>query len=205
MLDYALGLIETRGLVGAIEAADAAVKAADVELIGKERIDAGYVTIKLRGDVAAVRAAVDAGGAAAQRVGELVSVHVIPRPDDGTEILIYPPPSQTRERPRSDEPPAGPPPPKVRPPRAGGPSGQQVPVGQPAEPAPEVSPAPEPEPPVQISEDERTFLNRLQAMTVQELRRYARGVQGLSLFGRQISRANKEELIKELIRVKFPK
>src|SRR5208283_622297 len=105
MLDYALGLIETRGLVGAIEAADAATKAADVELIGKERADAGLMTIKLKGDVAAVRAAVDAGAAAAQRVGELVSVHVIPRPDDETEILIYPPPSQTKEKSR-EEPPA---------------------------------------------------------------------------------------------------
>src|ERR1700690_530173 len=98
MLDYALGLIETRGLIGAIEAADAATKAADVILIGKEREDAGLMTIKLRGDVAAVRAAVDAGAAAAQRVGELVSVHVIPRPDDETEILIYPPPWQTKEK-----------------------------------------------------------------------------------------------------------
>src|SRR6267378_2457084 len=98
MLEYALGLIETRGLVGAIEAADAATKAADVTLIGKERADAGLMTIKLRGDVAAVRAAVDAGAAAAQRVGELVSVHVIPRPDDEVEILIYPPPWQTKER-----------------------------------------------------------------------------------------------------------
>src|SRR5271169_1669276 len=104
MLDYALGLIETRGLVGAIEAADAATKAADVELIGKERADAGLMTIKLKGDVAAVRAAVDAGAAAAQRVGELVSVHVIPRPDDETEILIYPPPSQTKEKPREESP-----------------------------------------------------------------------------------------------------
>ena len=106
MLDYALGLIETRGLIGAIEAADAATKAADVILIGKEREDAGLMTIKLRGDVAAVRAAVDAGAAAAQRVGELVSVHVIPRPDDETEILIYPPPWQTKEKqaPREENP-----------------------------------------------------------------------------------------------------
>ena len=90
MLEYALGLVETRGLIGAIEAADAMMKAADVELIGRERADAGLMTIKIKGDVAAVRAAVDAGAAAAQRVGELVSVHVIPRPDSGTEILIYP-------------------------------------------------------------------------------------------------------------------
>ena len=72
MLDYALGLIETRGLIGAIEAADAALKTADVVLVGRERVDAGFMMIKLTGDVAAVRAAVDAGAAAAQRVGELI-------------------------------------------------------------------------------------------------------------------------------------
>jgi len=99
MIEYALGLIETRGLIGAIEAADAALKAADVRLIGRERADAGLMTIKISGEVAAVRSAVDAGAAAAQRVGELVSVHVIPRPDDELEIMIHPPPSQTKEKP----------------------------------------------------------------------------------------------------------
>lgn len=81
----ALGLIETRGLVAMIEAADAAVKAANVVLVGWERIGSGYVTAILRGDVAAVRAATDAGAAAARRVGELVSVHVIPRPHPSLE------------------------------------------------------------------------------------------------------------------------
>ena len=76
----ALGLIETKGLVGSIEAADAMVKAANVTLVGWEKIGAGYVTAIVRGDVAAVKAATDAGAAAARRVGELVSVHVIPRP-----------------------------------------------------------------------------------------------------------------------------
>src|SRR6266478_6988290 len=94
----ALGMVETKGLVGSIEAADAMVKAAKVTLIGKEVIGGGYVTVMVRGDVGAVRAAVDAGAAAAQRVGELVSVHVIPRPDDDVEILIYPPPWQTKEK-----------------------------------------------------------------------------------------------------------
>ena len=75
----ALGMIETRGLVGSIEAADAMVKAANVVLIGREYIGAGYVTVMVRGDVGAVKAATDAGAAAARRVGELVSVHVIPR------------------------------------------------------------------------------------------------------------------------------
>ncbi len=84
----ALGLIETRGLVGAIEAADAMVKAANVTLIGSEKIGSGLVTVMVRGDVGAVKAATDAGAAAARRVGEVVSVHVIPRPHSETEVLL---------------------------------------------------------------------------------------------------------------------
>ncbi len=88
MSQDALGLIETRGLIGSIEAADAMVKAANVVLIGKEYIGAGYVTVMVRGDVGAVTAATDAGAAAARRVGELVSVHVIPRPHAEVERLL---------------------------------------------------------------------------------------------------------------------
>jgi ethanolamine utilization protein EutM len=84
----ALGLIETRGLVALIEASDAAVKAAKVTLVGWEKIGSGYVTALFRGDVAAVRAATDAGAAAARRVGELVSVHVIPRPHPSLEETL---------------------------------------------------------------------------------------------------------------------
>jgi len=84
-MDDALGMIETRGLVAMIEAADAAVKAARVSLVGWEKVGSGLVTVLFRGDVAAVRAAVDAGAAAARRVGELVSVHVIPRPHPSLE------------------------------------------------------------------------------------------------------------------------
>ena len=84
----ALGLIETKGLVAAIEAADAMVKAANVVLVGKEYIGAGYVTMLVRGDVGAVKAATDAGAAAARRVGELVSVHVIPRPHAMLEDVL---------------------------------------------------------------------------------------------------------------------
>ncbi len=83
----ALGLIETRGLVGALEAADAGLKAALVRLLGTERADAGLVTVKFLGDTAAVKAAVDAGAAAAERVGHLVSVHVIPRPHDELSLV----------------------------------------------------------------------------------------------------------------------
>lgn len=84
----ALGLIETRGLVASIEAADAMVKAANVRLIGKEHVGGGYVTVMVRGDVGAVKAATDAGAAAAKRVGELVSVHVIPRPHTDLEKIL---------------------------------------------------------------------------------------------------------------------
>ncbi len=84
----ALGMVETKGLIGSIEAADAMVKAANVVLIGKEYIGAGYVTVLVRGDVGAVKAATDAGAAAARRVGELVSVHVIPRPHTDVERIL---------------------------------------------------------------------------------------------------------------------
>ena len=84
----ALGMVETKGLVGSVEAADAMVKAANVLLAGKEYIGAGYVTVFVRGDVGAVKAATDAGAAAARRVGELVSVHVIPRPHSEVEKIL---------------------------------------------------------------------------------------------------------------------
>ena len=84
----ALGLIETRGFVGAIEAADAMVKAANVKLVGKEKVGNGLVTVMVRGDVGAVKAATEAGAEAARRVGELVSVHVIPRPHTDVDDLL---------------------------------------------------------------------------------------------------------------------
>jgi ethanolamine utilization protein EutM len=88
MTNDALGMIETRGLIGAIEAADAMVKTANVTLIGKEYIGAGFVTVLARGDVGAIKAAIDAGAAAARRAGELVSVHVIPRPHGDVERIL---------------------------------------------------------------------------------------------------------------------
>ncbi len=84
----ALGLIETRGFVSLVESADAAVKAANVTLVGWEKIGSGYVTVLMRGDVAAVKAATDAGAAAARRVGELISVHVIPRPHGNLDRIF---------------------------------------------------------------------------------------------------------------------
>jgi len=88
MRGEALGMVETKGLVGAIEAADAMVKAANVTLVGYEKIGSGLVTVMVRGDVGAVKAATDAGAAAAQRVGEVVSIHVIPRPHEDTEKIL---------------------------------------------------------------------------------------------------------------------
>jgi ethanolamine utilization protein EutM len=88
MPQEALGMVETKGLVAMIEAADAMVKAANVTLIGYEKIGAGFVTAIVRGDVAAVKAATDAGAAAARRVGELVSVHVIPRPHGSVDDAL---------------------------------------------------------------------------------------------------------------------
>lgn len=88
MEKQALGMVETKGLIAAIEAADAMVKAANVTLVGKEKIGSGLVTIMVRGDVGAVKAAVEAGSAAAKRVGELVSTHVIPRPHTEVELIL---------------------------------------------------------------------------------------------------------------------
>jgi microcompartment protein CcmL/EutN len=199
MLDFALGMIETRGLVGAIEAADAMCKSAEVQLISKERTGGGLICIKIKGDVAAVRAAVDAGAAAAQRVGDLVSVHVIPRPDAEIEILIFPDPlpgikstPKVQEKKVNKTPKRVAKPPLVKP--------QKLPVLQ-----EEVKVEENIEHSVVGSDDEAAYKQELESMTVHRLRHYARSVQGLSIFGRQISRANRDQLIAELIRVKFQK
>jgi len=88
MAQEALGMVETRGFIGAVEAADAMVKAARVVLIGRVQVGSGLVTVLVRGDVAACKAATDAGAAAAERVGELVGIHVIPRPHDDVELIL---------------------------------------------------------------------------------------------------------------------
>ena len=88
MQQEALGMVETKGLVGAIEAADAMVKSANVSLVGYEKIGSGLVTVMVRGDVGAVKAAVDAGACSAEKVGEVVAQHVIPRPHNDVEKLL---------------------------------------------------------------------------------------------------------------------
>ena len=143
----ALGMIETRGLVGAITAADAALKTAQVQLVGTERVDPAMITVSFAGDVAAVRAAVDAGAAAAEQIGELIAQHVIPRPHDEVRAMQDAEPASSNTAPRS------------------------------------------------------YTLQALEEMTVVNLRRLARQTAGLSLHGREISKAKREELIKELARV----
>ena len=102
-MDLALGLIETKGLVGAIEAADAMAKAADVKIISKEKVTGALIIIKIMGETAAVKASVDAGSAAAQRVGQLVSAHVIPRPDDQIDQIIFDDPIKSGKKKASEK------------------------------------------------------------------------------------------------------
>jgi microcompartment protein CcmL/EutN len=155
----ALGLIETRGLVAAIEAADAAAKAAEVRITGVEIVVAALVTVKVEGQLGAVQASVAAGGAAAAKLGELVAAHVIPRPDDELDKIL---PAVTYINPARAEAPA---------------------------------PARAARLPVQIPSDEV-----LDGMAVVDLRRLARLQAGFPLAGREVSRANKQELIEGLRR-----
>lgn len=172
MLEYALGMVETRGLVGSIEAADVMVKTANVRLLDAEYIRNGFVTVKCIGEVAAVKAAVDAAAAAAQRVGELIATHVIPRPAEDVEIVMRKPqgPVPLRQDPK----------PKT-PPRDAAAASETLDMFAAAK-----------------NDDE--YKAQLDAMTVHELRRLAREVGGLSIFGRQISKANKKLLIAELMK-----
>jgi microcompartment protein CcmL/EutN len=182
MIDYALGLVETKGLVGAIEAADAMVKTASVILVGKERTDPAMITVKIVGETAAVKSAVEAGASAAQRVGQLVSKHVIPRPAEGMEDLIFAKASKTEAE-----------------------IAELLRVSGAEEREDEVEAKPE-EPfsmPEDLTPEQEKYFKKLDAMTVHELRSYARSAEGLSIYGREISRANKKELIEELMKAKY--
>ncbi len=178
-MELALGLIETKGLVGAIETADAMTKTANVQLIGKEYAKGGLVTIKIMGETAAVKAAVDAGAAAAQRVGQLISVHVIPRPDDQTDLIVFDQ-AITKTDPNGFSSPSSESAIKKR--------------GRKKKAEPTL---------FDISEqskkefvDPKTLdYTELEGMTVEELRRLARKTQGFPIYGREISRANKLTLL----------
>ncbi len=187
----ALGLIETKGLVGAIEAADAMLKAANVKLIAKERATGALINIRIVGEVAAVKSAVDAGAAAAQRVGELVSAHVIPRPDgqiDGIVTLknftskIPRPVPDEREQETivfEAEPPAATVREKVE---------EEKPALVPKE-------AEEPEITQPLFEGNLPDLSELEKMNVHQLRRLARQIENFPIKGRQISKANRTFLL----------
>ena len=229
MKQQALGLIETHGLVAAIEAADAALKTAAVELINYQKVTGGLLTIAVTGEVAAVQAAVAAGSAAAAKVGVLVSQHVIPRPMADIELLI-----DTRKK--SPEPP-NPEPPDPNPAGSGG-DGPAAEAEAPAEITEAADKAKEAaakakdeeaaakaeeavsraeetaeEAADEIRADEaikagadsktlKALKEQLTGLGVEELRRMARKTGGIAIRGRQISRANKEVLIKEILRAK---
>ncbi len=206
MADRALGMVETRGLIASIEAADAMVKAAQVQLLGKEKVQAGLVTIFIVGETAAVKSAIDAGAAAAQRVGELVSTHIIPRPDDQIDDLIYGMASADKTRkkqePRDDD-------------KAGRRTRQ---ISKPKEEVLEDSkPVPEQSSSSTIDRLKKEALgvtldveqsakgkpksglkhsmSELEVMNVHQLRRFARDIENFPIKGREISRANRGELL----------
>lgn len=184
----ALGMVETRGLVGAIEAADAMCKAANVRLIGREKTNPALITIKIVGETAAVKTAVEAGAAAAARVGELVSTHVIPRPDLQLESIIgsgpEPAPAPAEKAKASPQPQ----PPKVAP--AADPK-PVVEVRVEEKPVPPKAPLAQPKPAPAIK-----ATGKMALMKVTELRNLARSTEGFPIKGREISVANKEELLR---------
>jgi len=217
MSEYALGLIETKGFVGAIAAADAMLKSANVVLIGKEVTPSALVTIKVIGDTAAVHSAVEAGAAEAQRVGELVSRHIIPRPADGIEDLVLAKISvlsdnltikKTKKTTREN---AGKPLKRNDVERVfEAPSEEKAIISQKEE-KPAAQDEEESKESVQeelysmpegLNPELQAYFKQLDVMTVHEMRRFARSIEGLSIYGRQISRANKKELMEELLRAK---
>jgi microcompartment protein CcmL/EutN len=208
MADRALGMVETRGLIASIEAADAMVKAARVQLIGKEKVQGGLVTILIVGETAAVKSAVDAGAAAAKRVGELVSTHIIPRPDDQIDEIIEDL-STVERKPRKQEK-------ETIPEKKPEPVVKQREIKQ-KELFEEVKP-------VQVTSSSSTIdrlkkealgktspaekkqitrspaklnfkMAELEVMNVHQLRRFARDIESFPIKGREISRANRGELL----------
>jgi len=169
MLEYALGMVETRGLVGSIEAADVMVKTANVHVLGTEYIKNGFVTIEVIGEVAAVQAAVDAARGAASKIGEVISTHVIPRPAEEIEAILKTRVEQHTSSPAEED-------------------DHEEEEGT-FEPDLFVA-----------SKDDAEYRAQLEEMTVHQLRSLARTVPGLSIAGREISMANKETLISELMR-----
>jgi microcompartment protein CcmL/EutN len=204
MADRALGMVETRGLIASIEAADAMVKAANVQLLGKERADAGLITILISGETAAVKSAVDAGAAAAQRVGELVSTHIIPRPDDQIGIIVSI--NSFSGTIRSE--------PKPTPEIKSGSRKRQIqiekkteetePISKPSssstierlkEEALGITLAVEKAGKTKTKNESKFSMAELEVMNVHQLRRFARDFESFPIKGREISRANRGELL----------
>lgn len=176
-MGMALGLIETKGLVASVEAADAMVKSANVELSGKVQVGGGLITIMIRGDVGAVKAALEAGAAAASRVGELISVHVIPRPHVELERMLF-----TVIEPRTFE---------------------EEKIEEEIEEKIEENKMEDPKALIDMSllaQDKGLdgVLEELNTWSVQKLRKFARVFKDLSISGKQISNANKRKLIDEI-------
>ena len=182
----ALGMIETKGLIGSIEAADAMVKAANVTLIGKVHVGGGLVTVMVRGDVGAVKAATDAGAAAAQRVGDLISVHVIPRPaDDVTRML------------KGGKEPEEPTPPEPEKPSEPEISLEPDTLSEPEEPESEAVKAEEGE-----KAPQDVTVEEMQTMGVDALRRLARALEIKNMTRAEIRFAKKQELIQKITEFK---
>ena len=198
MADKALGLIETLGLIGAIEACDAAAKAASVVVTSAEVTDAAYLTLKIEGDLGAVQAAVEAGAKAAEKVGELIAVHIIPNPDNNLGAILPKRRYISKYHPDDTRPPLGfdgsEPDMPMRPIR---PNRRVQPT------YPNYSSRPSGPPPPSPLKDDETLEQRLadkdlDDLTVNELRQLARGLDRFPLKGREISMANKEQLIKAI-------
>jgi microcompartment protein CcmL/EutN len=208
MADRALGMVETRGLIASIEAADAMVKAARVQLVGKEKIQGGLVTILVTGETAAVKSAVDAGAAAAQRVGVLVSTHIIPRPDDQVDDIIGEiKPAERKPRKQEEEII-----PKIEPERIV--KRREIKEEEIIE---EVKPVQKASSSSTIDRLKKEALGKsitletpvktkssakfnftmveLEVMNVHQLRRFARDIESFPIKGREISRANRGELL----------
>lgn len=178
----ALGMIETRGLVAAIEAADVATKTAEVTLLGYEKVTGGLIMVAVTGEVAAVQAAISAGSAAAEKIGQLIGQHVIPRPAEDLEMLFQ------EEDAEPDNNPSAP-----------GPGGEGPGPGCTAEDNANLFPQDKRINPLQQNRLVPSEIY-LQSLTVGELRRMARKTEGIAIYGRQISKANKEQLITEILR-----
>jgi ethanolamine utilization protein EutM len=190
MMEKALGMIETKGMVGCIEALDAMVKAANVELLAKVVVGGGLMTVMVVGDVGAVKASTDAGALAAQKVGELISCHVIPRPHSDL-YKIFPEINDSSKPTETSE--------KQKKPTNDDVSYVKIEETQHIEDKQQIKVTQE----VEVSKSPKVVKildNEIKNMSVVKLRQYARQLEGLSISGREISKANKEQLLKEILK-----